>query len=213
LCLTLIALTAGDASAQAATGGDVLSETPILPVPAQMTLEEYTDANRRLSVGLVLMSVPLPGSLHFYAGESRQGWLHVGAAALGAVSIVVGAATIDEKDTWESSDYEVVDVTGQSGEVQRYAKVPIEEEGGVFTYRLRKLDHKTEGAGGVLVLAGVGLIAGQLLHDWIDGIRTIERKRNAVRYKYGKLAELGVSLRPSTDLQKRRIGAEVALRF
>lgn len=192
----------------------MLSESPLWPVPAEMTFEEYTDANRRLSVGLILMSVPIPGSLHFYAGDTGEGWKHVGAAALGAVSVVLGAAMVDELDTWKSSDYEVVDVTGQNGEVQRYAKVPVEEEGGTFTYRLRKVDHRNDvGAGGLFIVAGAGLIVGQLLHDWIDGIRTIERKRDAVRFKYGKSASLGLSLRPNADVPQRRLGAEVALRF
>ena len=191
----------------------MLNEVPLWPVPAQMTLEEYTDANRRLGVGFVLMSIPIPGTLHFYAGESREGWMHVGAAALGAASIVLGAAMMDEKDTWQSSDYEVVDIVGESGETQRYKKVPIEEEDGVFTYRLRKVDHKAEGGGGVFLVAGAGLIVGQLLHDWIDGIVTIERKRDAVRYRYGKSAGYGFSLRPNADVQRGRLGAELSLGF
>ena len=86
-------------AAQMHGGGDMLNEVPIWPVPAEMTLEEYTDANRRLGVGLMLMSVPLPGALHFYAGESRAGWKHVGAAALGGASIILGAAMLDEKNS------------------------------------------------------------------------------------------------------------------
>ena len=39
-------------------GGDPLNETPFYIVPADMTYEEYEDANRRLSVGLLLMSIP-----------------------------------------------------------------------------------------------------------------------------------------------------------
>lgn len=36
---------------------------------------------------------------------------------------------------------------------------------------------------------GVGgmLIIGQLVYDWLDGVYTIEYKRDAVRYKYGLL--------------------------
>ena len=105
--------------------------------------EEYTDANRRLSVGLLLMSVPLPGSLHFYAGERRAGWKHVGAAALpGLSSIIAGAALIDEKDSWEKSDFETADIVGQSGKVTRYEKVPVGEENGAMVYRYNKLGRK-----------------------------------------------------------------------
>ncbi len=201
-----------EAAAQVNGGGDVLNEVPIWPVPAEMTLEEYTDANRRLGVGLALMSVPLPGALHFYAGESREGWMHVGAAVLGGASIVLGAAMIDEKENaWEKTDFEIVDVTGETGKVERYEKIPIEEQGGVFTYRLQRLDRKTEGAGAAFVALGVGLLVGQLLHDWIDGIKTIERKRDAVRYKYGKSSGYGLSVNP--NIERGSLGAKLSLRF
>ena len=32
-------------------GGDVLNESPLTPVPADMTFEEYRDMNRRLTIG------------------------------------------------------------------------------------------------------------------------------------------------------------------
>ena len=205
---------AQESAAQANGGGDILNEVPIWPVPPAMTLEEYTDANRRLGVGLVLMSVPLPGTLHFYAGEKRAGWMHVGAAALGATSIVLGAALMDEKENaWKKTDFEIVDVTGESGKVERYKKIPVEEEGGVFTYRLKKLDRKTEGTGGVFIVLGAGLIVGQILHDWIDGIKTIERKRDAVRYKYGKSAGYKFSLNPNVDIERGSLGAQLSLHF
>ena len=203
-----------ESAAQGNGGGDVLNEVPIWPVPAEMTLEEYTDANRRLGVGLVLMSIPLPGTLHFYAGEKREAWMHVGAAVLGGASIVLGAAMMDEKkNAWKKTDFEIVDVTGESGKVERYKKIPIEEEGGVFTYRLKKLDRKTEGGGAPFIVLGAGLIVGQILHDWIDGIKTIERKRDAVRYKYGKSAGYKFSVNPNVDIERGSLGAKLSLRF
>ena len=208
-------LFAAEPSAAQSGGGDMLNEVPNWPVPAEMTLEEYRDANRRLSVGMVLMSVPLPGALHFYADEPTAGWKHVGAAVLGGVSIVLGAALVDEKDNeWKKTDLEIVDVTGANGTVERYEKIPIEEEGGVRTYRLKKLDRKTEGGGGVaFIVLGAGLIVGQVLHDWIAGTKTIERKRDAVRYKYGQSAGYKFSMSPSMDLERRSLGAQLALRF
>ena len=202
-----------ESAAQIEGGGDVLNEVPIWPVPAEMTMEEYTDANRRLNVGLILMSVPLPGALHFYAGEKREGWMHVGAAALGGASILLGAAMLDEKDSWEKTNYEIVEITGESGKIKRYEKIPIEEEGGVFTYQLKKLNHKTEGGGAAFVALGVGLIVGEILHDWIDGIKTIERKRDAVRYKYGKSAGFKLSLNPNVDIERGRLGAKLSVSF
>lgn len=201
-------------SAAQMQGGEMLNEVPIWPVPAEMTMEEYRDANRRLGVGMMLMSVPFPGAMHFYAGESRAGWKHVGAAALGTVSLIVGAAMIDNKNTWERSNYEVIDITGESGKVKRYEKIPIEQEGGVVTYRLEKLDRKVKGGGGGAFIAlGAGLIVGQLIHDWIGGIKTIEKKRDAVRYKYGKKAGYKFGLAPNIDIERGSVGAELSMRF
>lgn len=209
-----ICLPARESAAQMQSGGEMLNEVPIFPVPAEMTMEEYRDANRRLGVGIMLMSVPFPGAMHFYAGESRAGWKHVGAAALGTVSLIVGAAMLDDKNTWKKSNFEVVDITGESGKVKRYEKIPIEQEDGVVTYRLEKLDRKTKGdGGGAFIALGAGLIVGQLIHDWIGGIKTIERKRDAVRYKYGKKAGYTFGLQPSIDIERGSVGAELSMRF
>ena len=213
LCLAFVLFTVSQSSAQ---GGDVLNEVPIWPVPAEMTLQEYKDANRRLNVGLVLMSMPLPGTLHFYADERREGWMHVGAAVLGISSIILGAAIMDEQENaWESSDFETIPITGASGKIERYEKRPIKDEGGVLTYRLKKLDRKrkNEGGGAAFIILGAGLVVGQLLHDWIDGVKTIERKRDAVRYKYGKSAGYKFSMSPNVDVRRRSLGAQLALRF
>ncbi len=206
-------LSVEQAAAQA--GGDLLNEVPIWPVPAEMTFEEYTDANRRLGVGLFLMSVPLPGTVHFYAGESRAGWKHVGAAALGVVSIIAGAAIVDEKDNqWKKTDLEIIDITGENGTIERYEKVPVEEEAGELNYQLRKLDHKTKGGGGIaLIVVGAGLVVGQVLHDLIQGTKTIQRKRDAVRYKYGQSAGYKFSVVPKADLERRNLGAQLSMRF
>ena len=209
------ALFAVEEAAAQGTGGDMLNEVPIWPVPAEMTFQEYTDANRRLGVGLLLMSVPLPGTVHFYAGESRAGWKHVGAAALGVVSIIAGAAIVDEKDNqWKKTDLKIVDITGENGTVERYEKIPVEEEAGELNYQLRKLDHKTKGGGGIaLIVVGAGLVVGQVLHDLIQGTKTIQRKRDAVRYKYGQSAGYKFSVVPNADLERRSFGAQLSMRF
>ena len=46
---------------QGIPSGDILNETPLYPVPAEMTFEEYQDMNRRLTIGLALTSIPIPG--------------------------------------------------------------------------------------------------------------------------------------------------------
>ena len=199
--------------AQGTGGGDVLNEVPFYVVPADMTFEEYEDANRRLSVGLMLMAIPVPGALHFYANEKKEGWRHVGVAAAGLASIIAGIASIDEKDTWPDTEFETVDFTGQDLTVRRYEKIPVEEEDGKITYRLRLLRHDTEGGGKFLILLGAGLIIGEIFHDWYDGIKTIEKKRNAVRFKYGKSSDFGFNLSPEIKPESGLLGANLSLSF
>ena len=194
-------------------GGDVLNETPFYVVPADMTFEEYEDANRRLSVGLLLMSIPFPGSLHFYANESREAWWHVGIATAGLASIIIGANASDEKETWPDSDFQTIDIFNQdSTTVRRYEKIPLEEESGKVKYELRLLRHDRDG-GTFLIVLGAGLIVGQLIHDWYDGIRTIEKKRNRVRFKYGKSSDFGLNLIPQIDPANGLIGAQLSIKF
>ena len=194
-------------------GGDVLNEPPFYVVPADMTFEEYEDANRRLSVGLLLMSIPFPGSLHFYANERREAWWHVGIATAGVLSIIAGAGASDEKETWAKSDFQTIDIFNQdSTTVRRYEKVPFEENFGNVNYELRLLRHEREG-GTFLIVLGAGLLIGQLIHDWYDGIRTIERKRNTVRFKYGKKSNLGLNLLPQIDPAIGLLGAKLSLEF
>ena len=195
-------------------GSEPLNEVPLWHVPAEMTLEEYEDANRRLSVGLMLMAIPVPGALQFYANEPRSGWKHVGTFALGLTSILIGAANIEQEDAWDKSDYEVVDIVGESGKVKRYEKIPINLKGEIYDYNLRELERADrEGGGGLFVLLGIGMVAGSYLNSWIDGIKTIERKRNAVRYRYGKKLDFSFQIQPTIDMQKEKFGGQLCLRF
>ena len=50
---------------------EILSETPLYPIPESMTFEEYQDMNRRMSIGIGLAFIPLPGIVHRYAGEKQ----------------------------------------------------------------------------------------------------------------------------------------------
>ena len=50
---------------------DFLNENPIHPLPQEMTFEEYQDLNRTISTGLLLSAIPIPGSMHHYAGDYK----------------------------------------------------------------------------------------------------------------------------------------------
>ena len=199
-------------------GGDLLNEAPFYRVPEGMTLEEYRDANRRIGVGLLLSAIPFPGSLHFYAGERRAGWKHVGVAAAGLTSIVIGAVLIEDREpiSFKKSDFQVVEIIGESGERKRkrYEKIPIEVAGPDTTFRLRELGRERDLNGGhVFIILGAALIIGDIIHDWYAGIRIIERKRDTARYKYGKQIRWSMSFSPELDIQHKHVGVRLALGF
>jgi len=179
--LLIVSLAVSQQLSLSSSGGDVLNESPFYKIPAGMTFEEYRDANRRISVGMMMASIPVPGMLHFYADENTKGWICVGAAGLGVASMITGVLLSgDEK--WPETDYEVEYIDGL-----RYEKIPVYMEGEQIDYQLKRMEMKEEMSTGGIVLIGFGgvLIAGQLIYDWLDGVSTIVYKRDAVRYKYG----------------------------
>ena len=117
---------------------DDLTEVPLVPLPKGMTWEEYRDMNRRLSVGLALSAIPVPGMMHFYAGEPRTGKRLLTTGLLGAVSIVAGAALLGEGD-FPESDFELLVLNPEDGDRERrYEKIPVEIDGTTTQYRLRE---------------------------------------------------------------------------
>ena len=198
----------------ASAQGDLLNEAVIQPVPEGMTFEEYRDANRRLISGVIVSSlVPVPGMMHFYAGEKKTGYQLLGVSGLGLLSIVAGIATMsEESDDWEDSDFEFVDIGNK-----RYEKIPVfiyEEDSASNTgYTLKELHKKPEttGIGVALLIVGGGAIIFSHLYDWIHGIHMIELKRDRVRYKYGK--QLSFSMEPMIEPQKGVAGISLGMKF
>ena len=74
-------------------GGDVLNESPLTPVPADMTFEEYRDMNRRLTIGLALTAIPIPGLIHDYAGEKKTA-KRIRRVALGSVGLIIAGIAL-----------------------------------------------------------------------------------------------------------------------
>ncbi|MBN1756047.1 hypothetical protein JW877_07525 [bacterium] len=189
-------------------GGDYLNENALHPVPQAMTLEEYRDANRRISVALLLSSIPVPGMVHFYAGEAKTGWYLAGASALGILSIISGAALMDDNETYKDTDYGTIDIDGI-----RYEKIPYSLEDTTIIYHLRMLEKETRIGAGQAALVGLGaiLIGGEILFDWIHGISIIEKKRDTVRYKYGR--QMSLSLKPEFDPENAELRASLIWEF
>ena len=184
-------------SAVAQGTGDVLNEAPLMPIPQDMTYEEYQDMNRRISTGLMRSAIPVPGMMHFYAGEPTTGKWLLATGLAGVASIIAGAALWEDGE-FADTDFDVLTINaGDSGKEKRYEKIPVSLEGETPKYRLREL-RRDGGAGGPLVALGVIAIAGSMIYDFLHGIQVIEAKRDRVRFKYGKRLKLQAGARAGT---------------
>ena len=184
---------------------DDLTEVPLVPLPKGMTWEEYRDMNRRLSVGLALSAIPVPGMMHFYAGEPRTGRRLLVTSLLGAASVVAGAALLGDGD-FPESDFEVLVLNPGEDRERRYEKIPVEIDGTTTRYRLREQEREAGLLPGALVLVGGLTLAVDYLYDFFHGIQVMEEKRDRVRFKYGRSLHLHLGA-----LKGSATGAQVAL--
>ena len=197
-------------NSQSVPGGDMLTETPLYPVPAEMTFEEYQDMNRRLTIGLALTSIPIPGIVHRYAGEKKKArrLFMIGAGGLGLV--IAGASMMGEEE-WPESDYNLMILNaGEDNEI-RYEKIPINQVGDDIEYKLVPMNKQRGGSGGGLIILGALVLVGDIFYDWLHGWKMIVNKRDAVRYKYGQ--KIQVSVKPGVNLNTQSAGINFRLFF
>ena len=188
---------------------DILSENPINPIPKEMTFEEYQDMNKRLNVGLLLAAIPIPGMIHHYAGEQKIAkkirWV-----AAGSILAIIGGAISMKEDGWKKSPYQISIVNEGNDNEIRYEMIPIGQTGTAIEYKYVELRKKYSGAF-FLIPLGIGVLIGDYLYDYIHGIRTIESKRDKVRFKYGK--KLDFSFTPTYDLKNKTAGISFTYDF
>ena len=180
---------------------EILSETPLHPIPAEMTFEEYQDMNRRMSLGVGLAFIPIPGVVHRYAGEKKIANKLTYISLGGLASLIFSMSDNIEKKEWRDSDYEVLIMNQGLENETRFEKIPIEmTENDSIRYKLNQVYERVSYSGGSPALGAIGLIAivGSYYYDVFHGLKTIHDKREQVRYKYGK--EIKFSLRPSYDV-------------
>lgn len=190
---------------------DPLSETPLYPIPEEMTFEEYEDINRRLSQALLWSSIPLPGITHYYAGEKRMAkrLFYVG---MGGLACIISGFLSMGEPTWPNYDenLHVIQNEGTDNE-RRYERVPVSMEGDIIHYDLKEIYKQNDGSGGGLVALGIVVLIGDFIFDRLKGLHLIEKKRNKVRYKYGK--ELKFTYKPSLHFSNdlNGLGMELTL--
>jgi len=191
-------------------GTDLLNENPIYPIPGEMTFEEYQDMNRRLGVGLLLAAIPIPGTIHNYAGEEKIAKKIRWVAAGSVLSVIMGVISTKEGD-WEESPYQISILNeGEENEL-RYKMIPIGSVGTDIEYKYVEL-YKTRTSGATfLIPLGISVLIADYLYDYIHGIKTIENKRDKVRFKYGK--KLDFSFEPTYDINTSMAGVNFSYKF
>ena len=194
---------------------DPLSETPLYPIPKEMSFEEYQDMNRRMSQALLWSSIPIPGITHYYAGDVKKAkkLFYIGLG--GFVCITVGALSLENAEWPENKDNYFIQNMGQENE-RWFEKIPtsvhISESGEeLIHYNLKEIQKESAGRGGFLMLTGIAIILGDLVYDRIVGLRLIEQKRDKVRFKYGR--NLNLSFHPLISPIKNGMGLSLKFNF
>jgi hypothetical protein len=192
-------------------GTDLLNENPIYPIPEEMTFEEYQDMNRRLGVGLLLAAIPIPGTIHNYAGEEKIAKKIRWVAAGSIVSIIIGAIATEEGD-WEESPYQTSIFNEGEENEQRYQMIPIGAVGTDIEYKYVELNKIKKSSGAAfLIPLGISVLIADYFYDYIHGIKTIENKRDRVRFKYGK--KIDFSFEPTYNINTRMAGINLSYQF
>ena len=194
---------------------DPLSETPLYPIPKEMSFEEYQDMNRRMSQALLWSSIPIPGITHYYAGDIKKAkkLFYIGLGGL--VFITAGALSLADAEWPKNKDNYFIQNMGQENE-RWFEKIPtsvhISESGEeLIHYNLKEIQKESAGRGGFLMLTGIAIILGDLVYDRIVGLRLIEQKRDKVRFKYGQ--NLNLSFHPRISPTRSGIGLSLKFNF
>ena len=181
---------------------DPLSETPLYPIPPEMSFEEYQDMNRRLSQAIGWSAIPIPGITHYYAGEKKvaKRIFYIG---LGGIAAIITGASMNGDLSWPDTStselrnrYAIYDIDTE--DESWYRKIPISIESGETNYRLQQIQKQSDdNEGGGLIALGALILIGDFIYDRIWGIKKIEDKRDKVRFKYGQ--QLKLSLHPQIN--------------
>ena len=151
--------------------GEILSETPLHPIPEEMTYDEYQDMNRRMTIGIGLAFIPIPGIVHRYVGEKKTA-KKLSYITLGGL-VALAASPGNEERKWSESDYELFILNEGLDNETRYEKIPIEIAGNdSITYKLNQVYKKVSHTGGNPYLGLIGFVAvfGSYYYDIFHGL-------------------------------------------
>lgn len=167
--------------------------------------------NRRLSVGILLSAIPIPGMMHDYAGEKEKA-KKIRYIAAGCISAMILGATSHQKGDFPKSDFDKHIINADQDNERQFEMIPTHVFSDDTTYILKEIyrDTKSSPASILLPIGFIGLI-GNYIYDYIYGIKTIELKRDEIRFKYGKM--LNFSFTPSYNFKNNTAGVNMTFRF
>jgi len=143
-------------------------------------------------------------------GEAQKIAKKIRWVAAGCILAIIGGAMSMKEDGWKESPYQISIVNEGNDNEIRYEMIPIGQTGTEIKFKLVELEKKYSGAS-FLIPLGIGVLIGDYLYDYIHGIRTIESKRDKVRFKYGK--KLDFSFTPTYDLKNKTAGISFTYDF
>ena len=195
---------------------DPLSETPLYPIPSEMSFEEYKDMNRRLSQALGWSAIPIPGITHYYAGEKKMA-KRIFYVGLGGIAAIIAGASMNGEVSWPDTStselrnrYAIYDINTE--DESWYRKIPVSIESGETNYKLQQIQKQSDNSeGGGLIFLGALILVGDFIYDRIWGIKKIEDKRDKVRFKYGQ--QLKFSLTPNISPYKNQYSLSLSKGF
>lgn len=134
------------------------TEYSIDAVPQGMSLEEFRQSEREVTLNRLMISAFVPGYIHFYADHDREAWAIMTARLTGYALMGWGVY-----DQWQYAD----SFTGGLSSSDRDIKSRSRKNLGIFSLGL------------FLNIAGFA-------YDWAHGDWIIDQERSAVRYRFGQ---------------------------
>ena len=167
--------------------------------------------NRRLSVGILLSAIPIPGMMHDYAGEKEKA-KKIRYIAAGCIAAIMLGAVSHEEGDFPESDFDIHMINADADNERQFEMIPTHVFSDDTTYILKEIfrESKSSPVSILLPIGFIGLV-GNYIYDYIHGIKTIELKRDRIRFKYGKM--MNFSFTPSYNYRNNTVGINLTYRF
>ena len=154
-------------------------------IPDSMTLDEFELLERHLRMRDMLYAMIVPGYTHFRAKEAKAGYIILGIRSAAYISLfAIGLDSgLDFRELMHLNYY--IDPSAEYDRIKLYT--------------------------GIAVIATATIFA-TYFYDWIRGQYILEKKQNAIRFKYSRQISIAPSLQP-TGQHNIAPGIGIQMRF